>query len=116
MKVKAENTGDVEILRIEQDALDAESSAGFRAEVEKRLAGGGRFLLDLEEVAFVDSTGIGAILACLRAARAADGELRLCHLAAGVRAAFEIVRLHHLVEIHATRDEALAAFASSCRS
>ena len=110
MKITCETVDGVTVVRIEESALDAETAPGFRRVMAVHLRGGGRVLLDLGALRFMDSTGIGAVLACLRLAAAADGTLKLCSPAEPLRAAFGIVRLDRLLDIFATRDEALAAF------
>jgi anti-sigma B factor antagonist len=74
-------------------------------------AGQPRLLMDLSQVTYVDSSGLGALVAAMKHARAAGGDLRLCGLQEDVRAIFEMTRLIKAVAVHATRQEALAAWA-----
>jgi anti-sigma B factor antagonist len=67
-------------------------------------------LLDLHRVAFIDSSGLGALLACQRVIEGAGGQLKLCGLRPEVRAALELVRMDRLIDVYASREEALAAF------
>lgn len=69
-----------------------------------------KVLVDLEQVGYVDSSGLGALVAALKHARGAGGELRLCALQDDVRAIFEMTRLSRAVTIHTTRGEALGAW------
>ncbi len=101
------------VIRPGVEMLDAGNSARFRKEVLHGVPTDARVLLDLSGVRFIDSSGCGAILACLRhvnARGAGPGDLKICSTAAGVRAIFEMVRLHKLVEIYNTQDDALRAF------
>ena len=69
--------GDVTLVRIE-GRLDAAAAPDFQAELMGVIAAGRtRLAVDLSEVLFVDSTGIGALVSGLKAARRAGGELRL---------------------------------------
>jgi anti-sigma B factor antagonist len=70
-----------------------------------------KLVFDMSAVQFVDSSGLGAILSCLRQLNARGGDLKVFGLSKGVRALFELVRMHKVVEIHNTREEAIAAFA-----
>jgi len=47
----------------------------------------------------------------LRRLSARDGDLKLCGVTKPVRASFEIARMHRIIDILDTREEALAAFA-----
>jgi len=69
-----------------------------------------KVLVDLGQVGYVDSSGMGALVASLKHARTAGGELRLCALQDDVRAIFEMTRLNKAVTIHPSRSEALGAW------
>ncbi len=70
-----------------------------------------KVLVDLAQVGYVDSSGMGALVASLKHARTVGGELRLCALQDDVRAIFEMTRLNKAVIIHPSRSEALGAWA-----
>ena len=67
-------------------------------------------VLALPELKFLDSSGLGAILSCLRQLNASSGELKLCGMSKGVRALFELVRMHRIFDLYNTREEAIVAF------
>ena len=73
--------------------------------------GSRKLLVDLGQVGYVDSSGMGALVASLKHARTLGGDLRLCALQDDVRAIFEMTRLNRAVTIHGTRSEALGAWA-----
>ena len=84
-------------------------------EVRRTLAGlidGGqsRVLMDLGGVGYMDSSGMGALVAAMKQARAAGGDVRLCALQDDVRGIFEMTRLIKVMSIHPTREEALASW------
>jgi anti-sigma B factor antagonist len=84
-------------------------------EVRRTLAGligGGqsRVLMDLGGVGYIDSSGMGAMVAAMKLARAAGGDVRLCALQDDVRGIFELTRLAQAMSIHPTRQEALASW------
>ena len=67
-------------------------------------------VLDLSRLRFVDSSGMGAMLSCLRQLSAKGGDLKLCGMSKQVRGLFELVRMHRIFEIYGTREEAVHAF------
>jgi anti-anti-sigma factor len=69
-----------------------------------------KLLVDLGNVGYIDSSGMGALVATLKHARTAGGDLHLCALQDDVRAIFEMTRLVKAVTIHGTRGEALTAW------
>ena len=109
MKYTSENIGTTPVVTILEDTLDAHDAKEFRKLIERDLAGKASAVLDLGRVRFVDSSGLGAILGCMRVMGGGGGGLRLCGLAPEVKKAVELVRMDRLLDIHATRDAALAA-------
>ena len=72
--------------------------------------GQSRLLMDLGGVGYIDSTGMGALVAAMKQARAAGGDVRLCALQDDVRSIFDLTRLSRAMSIHPTRQEALASW------
>ena len=69
-----------------------------------------RLVLDLARVLYIDSAGLGALVASMKQARAAGGDIKACALDTDVRALFQMTRLDNVMDIHATRQEAIAAW------
>jgi anti-sigma B factor antagonist len=110
MKLDIEHTADVMVVRIASDSLDAGSVEEFRKQVLPLISEARKVILDMSLLNFVDSAGLGSILACLKAVRQSQGELKLCALTRPVRALFELMRMQKVFSIYATRDEALKSF------
>lgn len=109
MNIILEQSGDAVVATPVEECLDASNTKELRTQLETKLAAGANVVFDLGRVRFVDSSGLGVILACLRQLEATGGHLRLCNVCKEVKSTLELVRLHRLVEIHTTREEALAA-------
>ncbi len=110
MELSAENLGDIAMVTVHGDHLDASVTDQFKRDIGPLIEGHTKVILDISELRFVDSAGIGAILSCLRRLNAKDGDLKLCGLSKSLRASFEIARMHRIIDILETRDEAVAAF------
>lgn len=76
-----------------------------------QLVAEGRYhlVLDLEEVAFLDSTGLGVLVGGLKRVRAHDGSLSLVCTQERLLKVFRITQLTKVFAIHASVPEALAA-------
>jgi anti-anti-sigma factor len=95
-----------------QGDLDMAAAEQMKRTLTKLLdEGNKKLLIDLGKVGYVDSSGMGALVASLKRARTAGGDLRLCALQDDVRAIFEMTRLNKAVTIHGSRTEALGAWA-----
>ena len=68
-----------------------------------------RVLIDLSQVSFIDSTGIGVLVGGLKRAREAGGALVLVCPVPRLRRVFEITGLLQALPLFQTRDEALQA-------
>lgn len=101
----------IAVVGFTRDSLDASNTKIFRELMAPILAENNRILLDLEDLQFVDSSGLGAMLSCLRAMHNKGGQLALCGMSKPVRTLFELVRMYRIFEIYANRGEALAALA-----
>jgi anti-sigma B factor antagonist len=110
MPLTVEQVGEVAIVAIPGKSLDSGNSRDFKAEVAPIVAAQRKLVFDLAALTFVDSSGLGAILSCLRQANAAGGDLKLCGLSKPVRALFELVRMHRIFEILNTREEAIRSY------
>ncbi|TDC65102.1 STAS domain-containing protein [Streptomyces hainanensis] len=77
LKVRGEQRGEWTVLRVVGE-LDLATSPSVRQRVHDAVADGRRHLvLDLSEVLFCDSSGVGVLVAARRLMRSCAGELRL---------------------------------------
>jgi anti-sigma B factor antagonist len=107
MELTIEKLGEVTIVRLPGEQLDASNAKDFKRDVASVLSGTSKVVFDLSQLHFVDSSGLGAMLSCLRQVNSAGGELKLCGLSKPVRALFELVRMHRIFDICDTRDDAI---------
>lgn len=110
MDIAIERLQDVAVIELPYEEIDAGNAADFKHELASVVDTERRLIFDLRRLRFVDSSGLGAFLSCLRKVNERGGELKLCGLSTSVRAVFELVRMHRVFDIHPTRDAALAAF------
>jgi anti-sigma B factor antagonist len=91
--------------------LDMATAPEFRESVKRLVeAGSSHVVVDLHEVSFVDSSGLGAIVGGLKAARNAGGDLRIARANQQVLLVLDLTSLNRVLEPHATVEEAAAGF------
>ncbi|MEM8828079.1 MAG: STAS domain-containing protein [Cyanobacteria bacterium P01_G01_bin.19] len=56
-------------------------------------------LLDFQDITFMNSSGLGALVATLKAVKAEGGELALCSLSDQVRIIFELSRMERIFKV-----------------
>jgi anti-sigma B factor antagonist len=113
MTINTEQVEGVLILHLQEEALDASNAKEFKSKVATFIAPGTQLIFDLSSLKFVDSSGLGALLSCLRQLNSSGGALKLCAMVKPVRALFELVRMHRVFEIFNTREEAIRSFNGS---
>lgn len=110
MEFRTDQKDDISVVSLPGDKLDVGNVKEFRRDISPLLSETPRVVFDMSELQFVDSSGLGAILSCLRQVNAAGGELKLASLTKPVRVLFELVRMHRVFDIFNTTEEALRAF------
>jgi anti-sigma B factor antagonist len=110
MQPGVEKVGDVTIVAVSEDQLDAGNADAFRRALAPVLQDCRKLVLDLGRVQFMDSRGCGVILSCLKHVSKAGGDLKLCGVTEPVQMVFELIRMHSICEVLKTREEAVEAF------
>ena len=90
--------------------LEGETSLLFKEKL-KALIGEGHLhvIMDLSNVGFVDSQGLGALISCLKILRQSNGSLTVTNLSESVEAVLRITRLIRVFDVLPTVEDALAA-------
>jgi anti-sigma B factor antagonist len=110
MQIEVDKVGDVAVAVIPVEELDASNAGDFKRDIAPVLESQTKLVIDLGRLRFVDSSGLGAFISCLRKLNGKGGDLKLCGMSKQVRAVFELVRMHRIFEIFGTTDEAVHAF------
>lgn len=97
----------INIITVNETRIDASVVIGFKDAIRRLTANGPtRVVLDLSQVQFVDSSGLGAIVAPLK--QMPDGyRLELAGLTGGVGRVFRLTRMDTIFAIHENIDAAL---------
>jgi anti-sigma B factor antagonist len=98
-------------------ALAGELDLSCAAELGQTLgglaeAGDGRFVIDLSQLEFIDSTGISALLSAAKRIHERGGTMVVAQPAASVSHLFEILQLEKLIPIESSLDQALLTAAA----
>jgi anti-sigma B factor antagonist len=115
MHITVETVGDVAVASVPVEELDAANAAEFKRDIAPAIEAHPKLVLDLSTLRFVDSSGLGALISCLRKVNAKGGDLKLSGMSRQVRAVFELVRMHRVFDILAAKEDAVRAFAAAAR-
>jgi anti-sigma B factor antagonist len=109
VKVQVEHRRGSVIVLIDAETIETDNVSSFRSAVGPALEESVHAVLDLSNVQFMDSTGLGALLSCLRMMKAKDGSLRLASLTPEVRRLFDMVLMDRVFDIHPDTESAITA-------
>jgi len=91
--------------------IDADTSPQLRQCFDKLLAEGEqRYVIDMTETDFIDSSGLVALVMLLKRIKAGQGGIKLCCIKPEILKIFELTRLDQVFDICATRAEAMESF------
>ncbi|MDP8935576.1 MAG: STAS domain-containing protein [Cyanobacteriota bacterium] len=86
--------------------LDGVAVNGLRREITDIVEGGTNIVLvDFQDVTFMNSSGLGALVSTLRVVRSAGAELFLCSLSEQVRMIFELTKMDRVFKMFNSRNE-----------
>lgn len=111
MKITERLVGDVVILDLQGKILIGEGDDQLREAVTK-LADSGKtkILLNLAEVPYVDSAGLGEIVRCYTTVSRKGGKLKLLHLTKKIQDLLAITKLLTVFETYDNEEEAIKSF------
>ncbi|HXF05597.1 MAG TPA: STAS domain-containing protein [Blastocatellia bacterium] len=113
MTIKERRVNDVVILDIEGKILLGEGDVQLREAIQRLLQSGAKkILLNLADVPYIDSAGLGEIVRCYTTTRREGGELKLLNLTSRIRDLLTITKLITVFESFDTEEAALKSFAS----
>lgn len=107
MKILEEISNKAGVLKLE-GRFDALSSKDFKKTISAMINKGIKyFILDMSDVDFIDSSGLGSLVSCLRLVNKEEGDIMLASLQDPVRAILELTRLYRVFNIYDDCDTAI---------
>lgn len=101
----------VTVIECLEENLDASNVRAFRESMQAMMKGQSCIAFNMSHMKFVDSSGLGALISCLREANSHQGDFRLCALTPSVSALIELMRLHRVFSILESEQAAIDSFA-----
>jgi len=111
MKTKVRTIGKVSVLDLSGKITIGEGDVILREEVNKLLESDRKsILLNLDKITYMDSAGIGELVACYKRAAEAGAKLKLLNPSGRVSDLLSLTKLQQVFEIHNDEKEALVSF------
>jgi len=107
MNLNLEKINGVSVLFVREERIDAHNSSELKEALLHMIEQGDvSIIVQLEQVRFIDSSGLGALLSGYKNAAAKSGKLALACCKQQVLSMFELTRLNRVFEIYADLNEA----------
>ncbi len=111
-KIKVRRSGDVSILDV-SGRITLGDTVGLRDAVHRELeAGNKKILLNLADVTYMDSTGIGELTSAYSSVKNRGGDIKLVNLTKKVDGLMQITKLVTVFDISDNEAAAVASFQS----
>lgn len=109
MQMDITRRDDVAVFHLRERRLDACAAGDFKDQIIDFIdEGNHRLVLDMSEVDFVDSSGLGAMVSVLKRV-GLDGDLVVCGVCEAVMRMFRLARMDKIFSLVGSEDEALVA-------
>ena len=112
LTLQSYNAGEVVVIRCRGRIVSGEEARFLRSELEKLTELTKKVVLQLAEVNYVDSGGLGALVRLLGVLRAARGDLKLCELSPFVVQVLQATNLLSVFHPYASEKDAIEAFSA----
>jgi anti-sigma B factor antagonist len=111
MKTTVRSVGQVSVVELSGKITIGEGDVVLRDKVLELLNGGNsKILLSLEKVSYMDSAGIGELVACFKKAREKGGTVKLLKPSGKVEDLLQLTKLWEVFEIFDEEKQAIASF------
>ena len=111
MHIETKEHGEVALVSLE-GRFDASVADSFKAAINGLLAQGSQhYVINFADVAYIDSAGLGSLVASTRRVRENNGDIKIAELSAKLRSIFNLTRLNRLFEVYDERLVAVSSFA-----
>jgi anti-sigma B factor antagonist len=113
MKVEKLDEGGIAVLHPKGSIIGNKETDDLRSELEKLgKEGNTKAVINLAKVTYINSTGLGVLIAGYNDFKQRKGQIKLCNVAESIENVFVITKLTSVFDIYKTEKEAVASFAS----
>lgn len=110
LKLTVRTVHDILVVNCDGRVVFGEESAELRDTVKKLLAENNQLVLNLGGVTYIDSGGLGTLVALYTTAHNAGGSIKLSNLTQRVGDLLQVTKLLTVFEVYPTEEEAIQSF------
>ena len=114
LKMTNREVDGVSVVALDGRIVLGEESNALREKVKGLITSGKKkIVLNMDNVTFIDSAGLGTLVAAHHSAKSQGAGLRLCHLGNKFQEVLQITKLMTVFDVYNTEAEAVASFSKS---
>jgi anti-sigma B factor antagonist len=111
MKIETRTVGDVHVLDCSGKITLGEGTMAIRNTVREVLKNGGKkIVLNLSDVNYIDSSGIGELVSTFTTVTNQGGQLKLLNLTKKIQELLQITKLLTVFSVYQSEQDAIASF------
>jgi len=110
LKLSTRTVKDVVVVDCEGRIIFGEESADLRDTMKMLIGQSKRIVLNLAGVTYIDSGGLGTLVALYTTAHNAGGSIKLCNLSQRVGDLLQVTKLLTIFEVYDSEEKAIEAF------
>lgn len=109
MQIQEKRVDNILIVKPLEKRIDASTATEFKGKIVDLInSGSTKIVLDLANVDFIDSSGLGAIVSCLKTI-GDNGDLVISGIQETVMSLFRLTRMNRVFQIFSSEQEAIQA-------
>ena len=111
LKITTREVDGVTVAALDGRIVLGEESNALREKVKSLVAEGKKkIVLNMNNITFIDSAGLGTLVASHHSAKAQGASLKLCHLGTKFQEVLQITKLMTIFDVYNSEAEAVSSF------
>ena len=110
LSLQIQHTEYVAVIRCQGRIVSGAEIAALQSEIDDASHAKKRIVLHLADVTFIDSAGLGTLVAAHHSAKGQGAALKLCHLGTKFQEVLQITKLMTIFDVYNTEAEAVSSF------
>ncbi len=111
MKIKEKIEGDVAVLSVSGNMMGGPETMALHEKVKSLVADGiKKVVIDLKDVKWMNSSGLGILMACMTTLNNGGGKLKLASVTEKVKSLLVITQLMRIFDTYENSERAVASF------
>jgi len=111
MKIEEKSIDDVLVLHLSGELMGGEETKPLQERIYKTIEDNQpNVVLNMKDLKWMNSSGLGIIMSCLTTLRGSDGDLRLAETSDRVRRPIEVTKLDQVIKLFDTVNEAVKSY------